>query len=108
VCGLLTVWGVAALARREPQPWLALLITIPYLIIVVGLGHTRQAAALGLVLVGLASLLNTGSIARLLFWVVLGTLFHKSAVICLRLVAFTGKRSKIVDVALLASAAVGY
>jgi hypothetical protein len=107
VCGILTVWGVAALARREPQPWLALLIAIPYLIIVVGMGYTRQAAALGLVMVGLASLLNTGSIARLLFWVVLGTLFHKSAVICLPLVAFTGKRSKIVDVALLASAAIG-
>nr|WP_314444319.1 EpsG family protein [uncultured Sphingomonas sp.] len=106
-CGLLTVWGIAALVRREPQPWLALLIAVPYLVVVVGMGYTRQAAALGLVMVGLARLLDTGSIARLVFWVALGTLFHKSAIICLPLVAFTGRRSKAVDLALLASAAVG-
>lgn len=107
VCGLLLVWGVAALARREPQPWLSLLITVPYLIIVVGMGYTRQAAALGLVMVGLASLLNSGSLVRLLFFVAMGTLFHKSAVICLPLVAFTGNRRKIIDLALIASAALG-
>lgn len=106
-CGLLTVGGVAALARREPQPWLSLLIAIPYLIIVVGMGYTRQAAALGLVMIGLASLLHTGSIARMVFWTALGALFHKSAIICLPLVAFTGDRRKIVDLALLASAGLG-
>lgn len=106
-CGLLTVWGVAALARREPQPWLSLLIAIPYLIIVVGMGYTRQAAALGLVMIGLASLLNTGRIARMVLWTALGALFHKSAIICLPLVAFTGDRRKIIDLALLASASLG-
>jgi hypothetical protein len=107
VCGALTVWGVAALARREPQPWLALLLAIPYLIVVVAMGYTRQAAALGLLMVGLAGLLRTGSIPRLLFWTALAALFHKSAVICLPLVAFTGNRGKFVDLALLASAGLG-
>ncbi|UUR08414.1 EpsG family protein [Sphingomonas glaciei] len=107
VCGLLTVWGTFALARREPQPWLSLLIAVPYLIIVVGMGYTRQAAALGLVMVGLASLLNTGSIARMVLWTAVGTLFHKSAVVCLPLVAFTGDRRKIIDLALLTSSALG-
>lgn len=107
VCGALTVWGVAALVRREPQPWLSLLLAIPYLIVVVGMGYTRQAAALGLVMVGLASLLKTGSVARLVFWTALGALFHKSAIVCLPLVAFTGDRRKIIDLALLASAGLG-
>lgn len=107
ICGLLTVWGVAALARREPQPWLALLISIPYLIIVVGMGYTRQAAALGLMMVGLASLLQNGSVARMVLWTALGALFHKSAIICLPLVAFTGDRRKIIDLALLGSAGFG-
>jgi hypothetical protein len=80
VCGLLTVWGVAALARREPQPWLALLIAIPYLIIVVGMGYTRQAAALGLVMVGLASLLNDRKHSHgCCSGTALAALFHKSA-----------------------------
>jgi hypothetical protein len=107
VCGALTVWGVAALARREPQPWLSLLLAIPYLIVVVAMGYTRQAAALGLLMVGLASLLRTGSIPRLLFWTAIAALFHKSAVVCLPLVAFTGNRGKFVDLALLASAGLG-
>lgn len=107
VCAALTVWGIAALAKREPQPWLALLLSIPYLIVVVAMGYTRQATALGLVMVGLASLLKNGSVSRLLFWVALGALFHKTAIICLPLVAFTGQRRKIIDVALLASATVG-
>jgi hypothetical protein len=107
LCAILTVWGVAALARREPQPWLSLLLAIPYLIVVVAMGYTRQAAALGLVMVGLASLLKTGSVARLVFWAALGALFHKSAIVCLPLVAFTGNRRKVVDLALIASAALG-
>lgn len=107
VCGALTVWGVAALARREPQPWLCIVLAIPYLIVVVAMGYTRQAAALGLVMVGLASLLNSGSVVRLVMWVALAALFHKSAVICLPFVAFTGNRGKAVDLALLASAGLG-
>jgi hypothetical protein len=71
------------------------------------MGYTRQAAALGLVMVGLASLLNSGSVLRLVLWVALGAMFHKSAIICLPLVAFTGDRRKIIDLALLASAALG-
>lgn len=106
VCGALTVWGVAALARREPQPWLSLLLAIPYLIVVVAMGYTRQAAALGLLMVGLAGLLRNGSIARLVCWTVLAALFHKSAIICLPLVAFTGQRGKFVDLVLLASAGI--
>lgn len=106
-CAIPTVVGVAALARREPQPWLAILIAIPYLIIVVGMGYTRQAAALGFVMIGLASLLDKGSLLRMVLWTAIGALFHKSAIICLPLVAFTGKRSKAIDLALLASAAIG-
>jgi hypothetical protein len=86
---------------------LSLLLAIPYLIVVVAMGYTRQAAALGLLMVGLASLLRTGSIPRLLFWTAIAALFHKSAVVCLPLVAFTGNRGKFVDLALLASAGLG-
>ena len=34
--------------RRQPMPWLGLLVAIPYLVIVVGMGYSRQAIALGL------------------------------------------------------------
>lgn len=107
ICGAITVWGLAALVRREPNPWLSLLLAVPYLIVVVAMGYTRQAAALGLLMLGLATLLRTGSLPRFIFWVALAALFHKSAVICLPMVAFLGNRRKIVDIALLATAGLG-
>ena len=66
VCGAADWCGASPhLSGANRKPWLSLLITIPYLIIVVGMGYTRQAAALGLVMVGLASLLNNGSLLAL-------------------------------------------
>ncbi|WP_426267163.1 EpsG family protein [Sphingomonas sp. LHG3443-2] len=107
ICAAITVWGLAALVRREPNPWLSLLLAVPYLIVVVAMGYTRQAAALGLLMLGLANLLRTGSLPRFIFWVALAALFHKSAVVCLPMVAFLGNRRRIVDLALLATAGLG-
>jgi hypothetical protein len=107
VCGAITVWGLAALVRREPNPWLSLLLAVPYLIVVVAMGYTRQAAALGFLMLGLATLLRTDSLPRFIFWVGMAALFHKSVVVCLPMVAFLGNRRRIVDIALLATAGVG-
>lgn len=106
-CAIATVAGIAALVRREPNPWLSVLLSIPYLVVVVAMGYTRQAAALGLVMIGLAGLLRNDSVVRYALWVTLAALFHKTAIICLPLIAFTGNRSRIVDMALLATASVG-
>lgn len=106
-CGAVTVAGIAALIRREPDPWLCVVLAIPYLIVVVGMGYTRQAAALGFVMLGLAGLLRHDSVLRFALWVLLGAMFHKSAIICLPLIAFTGARSRLVDIVLLATASVG-
>lgn len=107
VCAIATVVGVAALARREPNAWLSVLLSVPYLIVVVGMGYTRQAAALGLVMIGLAGLLKNDSVIRYALWVALAAMCHKSAIICLPLIAFTGNRSRVVDLVLLASASIG-
>jgi hypothetical protein len=107
ICAAATVMGVVALARREPHPWLCLLLATPYLIVVVAMGYTRQAAALGFVMIGLASMLNSGNVLRLVAWAAVGALFHKTAIVCLPLAAFTGDRRKVLNMALLASAAFG-
>ena len=52
VCAAIFVAGLGKFALRQPNPWLAMLIAVPYLIIVVAMGYTRQAAALGLRHVG--------------------------------------------------------
>lgn len=46
-------YGVVAFCKAQTRPYLALSLAIPYLVIVVGMGYTRQSGAIGLVMVGL-------------------------------------------------------
>jgi nitrate reductase NapE component len=82
VCAVVFMAGVSAFSRRQPLPWLALLVTVPYLIVVVAMGYTRQSAALGFVLLALVAL-RDGRLRAFVALVVVGTLFHKSAVLLL-------------------------
>jgi len=86
VCATIFVVGLFRFAARQPLPWLALVVAIPYLVIVVAMGYTRQAAALGFLMGGLVSLQDK-HIKTFVLWVVLGALFHKSAVLMLPVAA---------------------
>lgn len=48
-------------ARSQPDPWLAVLVAVPYLVIVVAMGYSRQAVAIGILLAGLGRLERGGS-----------------------------------------------
>lgn len=82
VCGILFMAGVGRLASRQPAAWLAIVVAVPYLIIVVAMGYTRQAAAIGVICFGLADA-NERSIGRLVIYVAVATLFHKTAILVL-------------------------
>jgi len=84
VCGALVMTGVYQFCRQQAQPWLALTVSIPYLIIVVAMGYTRQSAALGLELIALVALAN-GRLVRYAIWILLAVTFHKTAVVLLPL-----------------------
>ncbi|WP_062816438.1 EpsG family protein [Alcanivorax sp. NBRC 102024] len=94
VCGMLVMAGLVRFCRTLPLPWLALVVAVPYLIIVVGMGYSRQGAALGLLMLGLVSLRN-GKMAGFIFWVVLGATFHKSAVLMLPVAALASTSNRI-------------
>src|SRR5438270_4872058 len=53
VCAAIFTWGLLELCRDQPNTWLAVVIAIPYLVIVVAMGYDRQAAALGLIMAAL-------------------------------------------------------
>ncbi|WP_340085053.1 EpsG family protein, partial [Streptococcus agalactiae] len=53
-CALIMTFGIVRFCTRQPNPALCFLVAVPYLIIVVGMGYTRQAVAIGLILAGLA------------------------------------------------------
>jgi len=80
VCALIFVAGLWRFLRLQPLPWLGLIAATPYLVIVVSMGYTRQAVAIGFGLWALA-VLQQARFRRFFFYVALGALFHKSAVI---------------------------
>lgn len=99
VCAAALMWGTVVFCRQQPNPWLALLAGVPYMLIVVGMGYTRQAGALGFALVGLSALGN-GRMRAFAFWVIAGALFHKSAVLLLPLAALASSRNRLLTAAL--------
>lgn len=90
--GAIFAFGLVAFCRRQPRPWLALAVAIPYLVIVVGMGYSRQGIALGLAMLGLVALGNR-SILKFVTWVSLAALFHKSAVLLLPISALASTRN---------------
>lgn len=94
LCAAPLALGVASLARRQPMPWLSLLAAVPYLLIVVGMGYTRQSAAIGFALFGLVAL-GSGKTWRFVVWVLIGAAFHKSAVLLIPIAALAASRNRI-------------
>ncbi len=97
------MFGTVVFCRRQPNPWLALLAAVPYMLIVVGMGYTRQSVALGLALLGLVAL-GDGRVRTFLVWVAIGALFHKSAVLLLPIAALASSRNRLFTGALVVAA----
>ena len=97
ICGALFVWGLTRLASRQPSPLLAIAVAVPYLVIVVAMGYTRQAAAIGITMAGLAAFERSGSVIRFALYVAAGALFHKTAVVVLPLVIFSGRHNRLAN-----------
>jgi len=87
VCGAIFVSGLAAFCRRQPAPWLGFAVAVPYLVIVMAMGYTRQSVALGFFFLGLAAI-GQGRFLHYVFWLALAATFHKSAVLLIPLGMF--------------------
>lgn len=81
-CAIFFMLGVARLSSRQPNPWLSNLVAFPYLIIVVGMGFTRQAAAIGILCWALADIKRENIIFPVIL-VGFAALFHKTAILFL-------------------------
>ncbi len=95
LCSLIFTLGLIIFAKRQPNPWLAVLVAIPYLVIVVAMGYSRQAVAIGIIMAGFPALEKQGLI-RFGIYVLLAATFHKTAVMVLPLVALTSSRHRFV------------
>jgi hypothetical protein len=94
VCASIFVWGLGKLARLQSNPWLAVLIAVPYMIIVVAMGYTRQSAALGLLMAAIAAFAS-GSLGGYFRMVILAVTFHRTAIVFLPFGQLSVSRNKI-------------
>jgi hypothetical protein len=94
VCAAIMMWGTVRFCRAQPNPWLALVAAVPYMLVVVGMGYTRQAVALGFALLALTELGN-GKVRSFVLWIAIGATFHKSAVLLLPIAALAASRNRI-------------
>ena len=97
VCAALFTWGLFRLARVQPYPWLAILVAVPYMVIVASM-YTRQAAALGILMAGLSSLARGGSLVRFVFYVVFAATFHRTAIAVLPLVVLSRPEHRFINI----------
>jgi hypothetical protein len=94
VCAILFAWGLWRFAERQPDPWLVVVVAVPYLIIVVAMGYSRQAAALGILMAGLAAVSRGSGLFRFALYVAVAALFHRTAIVLLPLMGFVFPRSR--------------
>jgi hypothetical protein len=80
ISATLFVFGLSRFSRLMPIPWIALFVSIPFLVIVVSMGYTRQSIAVGFALWGLVDLIN-GKTNKFYFSIIVGALFHYTVVI---------------------------
>lgn len=97
-CAVIFSWGLMRFARAQPSTWLSILVAIPYLVIVVAMGYTRQSVAIGILMAGLAAVHRGASVLRFGVYVAAAALFHKTAIVALPLVVFSSERSKFLSV----------
>lgn len=104
VCAVPFGLGLGAICRQQPNPWLALVVATPLFIVVVGMGYTRQATAVGLLMIGLARVAKGRSYWAFLPWPIAGFLFHQTVLLFAPLVAliYYRKRAGMLALALVA------
>jgi len=74
--------GLIKFCNKEENPWIAMSVATPYLIIVVAMGLTKQSVALGFIFLGI-NYLRDKKFIYFIFSVVCGAFFHNSAIIML-------------------------
>jgi EpsG-like putative glucosyltransferase len=90
-------WGLYRFCSVQPSPWLAFAVAVPYVVLVVAMGYTRQSMALGVLMAGLAKQARGASIFNFAYYVVIASLFHKTAIVVFPIVAISSRGSRLAN-----------
>ncbi len=106
VAGAIFITGLFVFCRRQPSPWLGFAVAVPYVVIVMAMGYTRQNVALGFFFLALAAN-ERGKFWQYILWLSVGATFHKSAVLLIPLGLFLYGKHWALRVAAVAATAYG-
>ena len=93
VCGAIFTIGLLSFCRTLPDPWLAVAVAIPYLVIVVAMGYSRQSVAIGFFLLALVKL-QAGFFFRFLVFMALACSMHITAALLVPICILASRRRK--------------
>ena len=77
IAGTIFTTSLGMFCWKQPLPWLAWLVSVPYLIIVVAMGYTAQSLAFGMALLAYIQL-EKKCYFRFFIFILIGFFFHKS------------------------------
>jgi uncharacterized membrane protein (UPF0136 family) len=100
-CAVLLLYGLLKFVRTLPDPWLAIAVAVPYMIIVIGMGYIRQGVAIGFILLAMIDL-NRRAWGWLVTHIGLAIAFHVTAVCMLPIFAVSILRRRPVFLVILA------
>ena len=98
VSALVFCWGFFEVAKRCREPFIAITVATPLLVVGFAMSGTRQAIALGIIFYLFGTWENRGVWGRILL-VLVATLFHFSAIFVLIFVALSANTSAVVRTA---------
>jgi hypothetical protein len=107
ICAFIFIYGLIKFCRIQAAPWMALLIAQPVLIIIVGMSYTRQSAAVGFELLALVALIR-GNNRLFIINLIMGALFHKTAIFLLPIVAIVSNKNRGLMILSIIGLAIGF
>jgi len=87
---IIFIIGLMIFTRTQIYPWLAMAVAVPYMVVMVSMGYSRQGVALGLFMLAI-TYVEKGKFKSYVMWVLIAALFHKSALILLPFGLFLSK-----------------
>ncbi len=92
--------GLVKFSRDQTYPWIAMSAAVPYMIIVVAMGYSRQGMALGIFMWAI-TYLRKGNLKTYVVMILIAALFHKTAIILLPLGMFLYGKGMILRILML-------
>ncbi len=78
------MFGLIKFSQDQINPWIAFSVAVPYLIIVVAMGYTRQSIAIGIFMLAI-TYLRQGKLKTYIILIFVAALFHKTAILVMPL-----------------------